>query len=69
MYNLPALYLGASPAKALPLRGKAVSLKADYTEAWFGLGQARLKLGDQAGARTAWQKVLQLEPGDAGLRA
>jgi Flp pilus assembly protein TadD len=40
-------------------------------EAWFKLGEAHAKLGDDKAARTAWAKVIELDPEGkqaAGLR-
>jgi Flp pilus assembly protein TadD len=32
------------------------------TEAWFKLGEAQAKLGDDKAARGAWEKVIELDP-------
>jgi tetratricopeptide (TPR) repeat protein len=43
----------------------AVSIRPDFPEAWSDLGAARKTLLDPAGAMAAFQRAVQLAPGDA----
>lgn len=44
---------------------EAVSLRPDFAEAWSDLGQARRTLLDDVGALAAFQRAVDLSPGDA----
>lgn len=69
LYNLGSFYLqSGKPQQARPLLMQAVAIKADYTKAWYNLGLTLQALGDAAGAHTAMQKVLGLEPEHEGAR-
>lgn len=69
LYNFGSFYLSSDAHLAADLLGQAVTAKPDYVKAWYNLGLARKQLGDTAGARTAWEKVLQLEPENQEARA
>jgi hypothetical protein len=45
------------------LLSEAARLRPDDSAAWLNLGVVRATLGDQAGARLAWETVLRLSPG------
>ena len=44
---------------------EAVSLRPDFAEAWSDLGEARKTLLDDAGAFAAFQRSVELDPGNA----
>lgn len=46
----------------------AVGLDSHYAEAWSLLGQVRLTQGDTAGAKTAYERLVQLRPDDTTIR-
>ena len=47
---------------------KTVTLMPENVEAWVELGNIRLKLQDKAGALSAFEKALSLEPDASGLK-
>jgi len=51
--------------KAAAQLKEAVSLRPDFAEAWSDLGQARKTLLDDPGALAAFQRAVELSPGDA----
>jgi predicted TPR repeat methyltransferase len=46
---------------------KTVELKPDHSDAWYKLGDVAQSVGRRAEARVAYEKYLELEPGDAEL--
>lgn len=52
-------------AEARELFQRAVVLAPSYSRAWRWLGVASANVGDLSAARSAWQSLLELRPGDA----
>jgi len=50
------------PKKAAAELNRALALRPDFAEAWSDLGQARLTLGDDAGALAAFERSVRLNP-------
>lgn len=53
-------------AAAAAVAEKLVALRSRTVAYWLLLGDALLMKGDDAGAKKAWHKALELRPGDAG---
>lgn len=55
--------------EASELLRTVVAAQKDDSEAWYNLGLALYRLGDEKGARTAFEKTLKLKPDDARARS
>lgn len=72
----PAIKFGAANANndtgkfdvAQKLFEEAVALKPDYVEAWKGLGWLCRRTGKLVEAKAAFEKVLELDPNQMGIR-
>ena len=49
---------------AADLFAQAAEVAPTFAPAWFALGEARVKLGDRAGAAAAFRQALAIDPGD-----
>lgn len=63
LYNLGAIHLEIKndPKKSINYFNDAISLKADYLEAYFARGYAYSKLGDKESAKADYKMCLQLQ--------
>jgi len=55
----------ASHREAAAQYERAVAKQRGYADAWRGLGESRVSLGDQAGAAAAFEALVTINPGDA----
>jgi tetratricopeptide (TPR) repeat protein len=57
-----ALLMNGSAAEAVADFSRAIDLKPDFLDAWFGRGEAYRRLGDRDRARADFARAVQLEP-------
>jgi len=55
-------------ADATPLLQRAAAMTPSSYRGWYAMGVTRFTLGDEAGARSAFERALELKPGDALAR-
>jgi predicted TPR repeat methyltransferase len=59
-----ALLNAGRPHESAPLLDRLLQARPERTQGWVWLARARLKLGDEGGARDAFARARALDPGD-----
>ncbi|HJS42527.1 MAG TPA: FG-GAP-like repeat-containing protein [Gemmatimonadales bacterium] len=60
-----AARVAGQPARARDAYARALALDPRHEDVLYYLGNMELELGDYAGAETAWQQLIQVNPGSA----